>query len=142
MKTGCRRRFVLDTNVVVSALLFRAETSKLQEFWAAGRFRLVASPMMLDEYRRVLAYPRFGLSPEESSGLMVAHVLPFCDIVEVEPGPPVCRDENDDMFLYAAVAARADAIVSGDKDVLVLGPEFQGIPILTARQAIALMLTP
>jgi predicted nucleic acid-binding protein len=53
----------------------------------------------------------------------------------------VCRDADDDAVLACALAARADLIVSGDKDLLVL-QAFQGIPILTAAQALQWLKTP
>ena len=64
------------------------------------------------------------------------YVLPFCDIVHATSGSAVCRDPDDDKFLYCAKAARARAIVTGDRDILAIGPAFRGIPILTVRQAL------
>jgi len=135
-------RLVLDTNVVVSALLFRSEASYLHEMWKRGRFRLAVSPAILDEYARVFEYPKFRLSADETAALLGSEVLPFCDVVDTTTGPPICRDPHDDRFFYCAVAAGADAIVSGDDDVLSIGPEFRGIPVLGVRDAVDRLTKP
>jgi putative PIN family toxin of toxin-antitoxin system len=129
-------RLVLDTNVTVSGLLFGGAAGRLLERLWAGRFRLAASPEILSEYRRVLAYPAFTLKSAETRRLVDTYLLPFCDIVRAVTGSAVCRDSDDDKFLFCAVAARARAIVTGDRDILILGPAFRGIPILTVRQAL------
>lgn len=130
-------RAVVDTNAVVSALLFRSEASRLLDCWVAGGLRLVVSPAILEEYRRVLLYPRFRLTAGEAEGLVVDHVLPYADLIEPTERLRVCRDEHDDKFLECGVAAGADAVVSGDQDLLVLGPQFRGVRILSVRQALA-----
>ncbi len=129
-------QLVLDTNVIVSGLLFGGIAGRLLERLWTRRFRLAASPEILSEYRRVLTYPAFALKPGETRRLMEGYVLPFCDIIRALVGPAVCRDPDDDKFLYCAVAAHARAIVTGDRDILILGPAFRGIPILTVRQAL------
>jgi putative PIN family toxin of toxin-antitoxin system len=129
-------QLVLDTNVIVSGLLFGGIAGRLLERLWTGRFRLAASPEILSEYRRVLAYPAFALKPREAQRLVDVYVLPFCDVVRALAGPAVCRDPDDDKFLYCAMAAHAHAIVTGDRDILILGPAFRGIPILTIRQAL------
>jgi putative PIN family toxin of toxin-antitoxin system len=129
-------RLVLDTNVIVSGLLFGGAPGRLLERLWTGRFRLAASPEILSEYRRVLAYPAFVLKPGETRRLVDVYVLPFCDIIRASAGSAVCRDSDDDKFLYCAVAAHAHAIVTGDRDILILGPAFREIPIITVRQAL------
>lgn len=130
-------RFVLDTNVLVSALLFRSETAQMHKAWRADRFRLAVSPDIIAEYARVLAYPRFGLEPGEPDALVANEVLPFCDLFEVGPGPAVCRDPDDDKFLHCAAAAHANAVVSGDDHLLSVTGRYRGITVLTVRAALA-----
>ena len=129
-------RLVLDTNVIVSGLLFGGAAGRLLERLWTGRFRLAASPEILSGYRQVLTYPAFALKPGETRRLMEVYVLPFCNVVRALAGPAVCRDQDDDKFLYCAVAAHAHALVTGDRDILIIGPTFRGIPILTVRQAL------
>ncbi len=127
------RRLVLDTNVVVSALLFEGPAHRLSGLWQEGGFKLLASSGMIRELSRVLAYPKFRLSEEEISELLHEEVLPFVvPIVAGEIVPVVVEDSSDDEFLACAAAGRADAIVSGDKHLLRLG-HYRGIPILSIR---------
>jgi uncharacterized protein len=125
-------RTVLDTNVLVSALLFSGEAGHLVSSWQARKFLPVFSYDTFDEFKRVLAYPKFSLTSREIAALFQNEVLPFCEVVDIEDEIiGVCRDRADDKFLSCAVAAKADYIVSGDKDLLVLG-NFRNIPIITA----------
>ncbi|MBU2056027.1 MAG: putative toxin-antitoxin system toxin component, PIN family [Proteobacteria bacterium] len=125
-------RAVLDTNVLVSALLFPGELERIVTGWKSGAFVPVFSRETFDEFRKVLAYPKFELTAQEIVALIEDEVLPFCEVVDVnEEIRGVCRDPADDPFLTCAVAANADCIVSGDRDLLDLG-SFRNIPIITA----------
>jgi hypothetical protein len=125
-------RVVLDTNVLISALLFSGEIGNVVSSWKARKFLPVFSQDTFDEFRRVLAYPKFSLTPREIDALLQNEVLPFCEVVDIENEIiGVCRDRADDKFLSCALAAKADYIVSGDKDLLALG-NFRNIPIITA----------
>ena len=125
-------RVVLDTNVLVSALLFSGELGRIVEDWKSGAFVPVFSRETFDEFRRVLSYPKFSLTVQEIATLIEDEALPFCEVVEIgEEILSVCRDPADDPFLFCAVAACADCIISGDKDLLALG-SFRNIPIVTA----------
>jgi putative PIN family toxin of toxin-antitoxin system len=126
-------RVVLDTNVLVSALLFGSKLNRLVVKWKTGDVVPVFSRATFDEFRRVLAYPRFALSESEIRVLIEDEVLPYFDVVETrEVIRGACRDPGDDIFLSCAVAARVDAIVSGDKELLDMGC-FREIPIISVR---------
>ncbi len=129
-------RLVLDTNVLVSALLFRSETSRLFDAWLQGRFRLAVSGPVLDEYARVLTYPKFRLSGQEVAAIMEQFVLPFCDRFEPTDSARICADPDDDKFLHCAAAARAAALVSGDRTVLSRGPRYGQVRIVSVQEAI------
>lgn len=126
-------RLVLDTNVLLSALLFPAgAASWIRAEWRAGRIRPLASRDTTAEFLRVLAYPKFALTAMERNDLLDDY-LPWCDTVVVpDPSPtvPECRDSFDRPFLELALAGRADALVTGDADLLVLADSFT-VPILT-----------
>jgi len=125
------KRVVLDTNVLVSALLFGGSLDALIGRWKSGELIPLFSRATFAEFRRVLAYPRFGLTGPEINALIEEEILAWCEVVETgEEIRGVCRDPGDDIFLSCAVAAGADAIVSGDRDLLDLGA-FRGIPILS-----------
>ena len=108
-------RVVLDTNVLVSGLLFGGTPGKLLDLWKTGRIRPVMSRETVDELLRVLACPRFGLTEEEIHYLLYVEVLPHAEMTKVRPGPPVV---SEDMFLRCALAGRAEFIISGDRHLL------------------------
>jgi putative PIN family toxin of toxin-antitoxin system len=125
-------RVVLDTNVLVSALLFSGELARIAEGWKTVAFIPVFSRETFDEFKRVLSYPKFSLTVQEIAALIENEILPFCEVVEIrEEILGVCRDPADDPFLSCAATANADCIISGDKDLLTLG-SFRNIPIVTA----------
>lgn len=125
-------RVVLDTNVLLSALLFRSGSlSWLRHSWQAGIIRPIASRDTAAELLRILSYPKFHLTGEEREYLM-GDYLPWCESVTVpqQTDVPSCRDPFDRPFLELALAAKADALITGDKDLLALANSF-AVPILT-----------
>jgi putative PIN family toxin of toxin-antitoxin system len=126
-------RAVLDTNTLVSALLFSGTAARLVPLWQSGRLQLLLSRPILQEYLRVLAYPKFRLTPEEIRGLL-DEVLPFVESVRVrERLSVVRRDPADDKFLECAVAGRAAYIITGDRDLRTLG-SYRRIAIVTPAE--------
>lgn len=114
-------RAVLDTNVVVSALLFSGSPSRLISAWQSGRLPLVVSAPILDEYIRVLAYPKFKLTNTEIRGLLEEELIPFMETVTAVPtNIPDLRDPDDAKFITCAVAAGVRWLVRGDDDLLSL----------------------
>lgn len=114
-------RVVLDTNVLVSTLLFGGRLDGLREAWRRGRFRLLLCRETADELLRVLAYPKFRLTKAEITALFEREVLPFAEVVDPGGLPGSwCRDPDDDAFLRCALAGGAGWLVSGDADLLVL----------------------
>lgn len=116
-------RAVLDTNVLVSALLFTGPPSQLVPAWQSGRLKPVLSAEILEEYLRVLAYRKFKLTDGEIHGLIEEDLLPFVDTVRTTPVTvPSLRDPDDLKFIACAKAAQVHWLVSGDDDLLSLGP--------------------
>ncbi|MCP5372161.1 MAG: putative toxin-antitoxin system toxin component, PIN family [Hyphomicrobiales bacterium] len=125
-------RVVLDTNVLVSALLFPAGSlAWLRHAWQGGTLRPLMGRDTAAELLRVLAYPKFRLTDDDREDLL-GDILPWCETVAVPESVPVpaCRDPHDRPFLALALAARADALVTGDGDLLDLAGAFP-VPILT-----------
>lgn len=113
------KRVVLDTNVLVSALLFRGELSKIVGLWQKGKIIPLISKETFNEFRTVLGYPKFSLTQEERDSIIEQEILPYFEIVQaVKEVKGVCRDPEDDKFISCAISASADYIVSGDKDLL------------------------
>ena len=124
------KRVVLDSNVVVSALLFSGISAKLIPLWKGGHIQPLCSKEILDEYIRVLAYPKFKLVESEIEFLISQEIVRWFEIVTVSPGKPfVIADPSDDKFIWCALEGRADAIISGDEHLLHLAAS--PIPVLT-----------
>jgi len=129
-----KNRAVLDTNVVVSALLFSGKLTRLYALWKKEAFTIAASREIIEEYVRVLAYPKFKLTEREIEALINEELLPYIEPVTVnEDVKGVCEDPDDEKFLACAVAGKADFIVSGDAHLLNL-KKYEGCAILTAEE--------
>ena len=130
---------VIDTNLVLSALVFsQGQLAPLRSAWQRGACIPLVSQATAAELIRVLAYPKFKLSAVEREELL-ADYLPHCRSVRIParlPKLPQCRDANDQMFTELAAVARADFLVTGDKDLLVMASAFSR-PIVTAEVLIA-----
>jgi len=115
------QRVVFDTNTVVSALLFaNGQLAWLRQHWREGACVPLVSQASTAELTRVLAYPKFRLSPDDRRELL-ADYLPNAEVIEVtEPCPVLCRDANDQPFLDLAQSGAADVLVTGDQDLLSL----------------------
>jgi putative PIN family toxin of toxin-antitoxin system len=116
-------RVVLDTNVLLSAVLFQqGRLAPLRALWQTQRCVPLLSRVTADELVRVLAYPKFRLSPAEQRELL-GDILPWCEVVRMPakvPRLPRCRDVDDQIFLAVAAVGKAECLVSGDRDLLAL----------------------
>jgi len=130
-------RVVLDTNTVVSALLFSGISSKLVSLWQKGLITPVLSREILDEYLRVLSYPKVDLSEGEIKELIQEEILPYAEVVKPKRRLRVVqRDPSDNKFVECAVAGKARVIISGDKELLSLG-RYRQIRIQSPAQFLA-----
>lgn len=133
-------RFVIDTNLLVSGVIAAGLPRRLVDGAKAGEFELCTSEVLLAELLDVLSRGKFavrlaqaGLTPEGIVGDLrrIAVVVSPASVPHVMP-----TDPDDDHVLAAALAGAADIIATGDKrDLLPLG-SYQGIPIVTAREAV------
>lgn len=123
-------KVVLDTNVFVSAILLKGSSALIMEKWRQGKFVLLISADIFEEYFEVIARPKFKQKEEDIKELAAlltekaVAVEPRIRIKEIEADP------EDDKFLECAVAGRADFIVSGDHHLLDIG-DYRGIKILS-----------
>jgi len=130
-------RVVLDTNVVLSSLVFRGRAAvQVRQAWQRGLVLPLASTATVQELMRVLAYPKFRLSPVEQDELL-ADYLPYAETVRITQPPPTvpnCRDVLDVPFMHLAVTGQAQVLVAGDRDLLAIAAEFEsatGCPIVS-----------
>lgn len=116
-------RVVIDTNVVLSALIFGGRLSRLRRLWSCGDVTPLICRETTTEFLRVLAYPKFRLNKREQEALR-EEFLPYCEVVKLPEHPvdlPVsCRDRDDMVFLALSVFAQADYLISGDRDLAAL----------------------
>ena len=111
-------RVVLDSNVVVSALLFpQGRLTWIRHTWIRRDLVPLVSAATSKELIRVLAYPKFGLAPEAIEALL-SDYLPFAETVRFVPGEafvPETPDSDDRIFMELAVAGEASLLVTGDR---------------------------
>ena len=135
-------RVVADANVLVSAALARspqAPSALTLDAALDERIELIISPQLLQEVAIVLARPRLRkyLSPEEALRFvtdLAAQTTLLAD--PPEPHPTVCRDPRDDYLVALAASHGADALVTGDLDLLAIDASQLDIDILTPRQLV------
>lgn len=130
-------RVVLDTNILIGALITRdTPPDTLYRAWLRGAFEVVTSRAQLAELAAVLARPRLQryIDPDEAA-VIVEHLETRATVLRDAPPVTLSTDPADNEILAAAIAGEADLIVSGDrKHVLSLG-KAEGIPVVTAREA-------
>ena len=131
-------RVVLDTNVLVSALLFKTTLSKVIDLWQGGAIIPVISKDTFQELRAVLEYSKFALSPDEIRAILEQEILPFFEVIDVgEEVKGICNDPADDKFISCALSAFADYIVSGDKTFIDL-KQYKSVKIIKPSEFLKL----
>jgi len=119
-------RIFFDTNVLVASFISRGQCAELFEYCLASH-SICLTAFVLDEFKRVLSRQKFPPTLiDDAVNLLVANALP---VKATKLAAPACRDEDDDAILAGALEAKADCIVTGDQDLLVL-EAYQGIEIL------------
>lgn len=126
-------RVVFDTNALVSALLFEDSTPARAFFFAAAKGQILISAELINEIHSVIHRPKFDryINDSEREDFMLS-LVENGELVTVTETITVCRDVKDNMILELAVSGKADAIVTGDGDLLDLNP-FEGITILNPQ---------
>jgi uncharacterized protein len=126
-------RLVLDTNVVISGILFSGSIPH-RALLRAQEFRVLASEATRLELIEVIGRSRFDRYVESDiRQALAAEYLRACEMVEIASPIRACRDPRDDKFIEVAVHGRADLILTGDEDLLALHP-FRGVAVLTPSE--------
>ena len=127
-------KVVIDTNVIISAILFGGIPAELMSLWKNGRIKPLASKEIIDEYIKVLTYPKFELTEAEINYILYNEILPYFDIVEIKDTPVIIKvDPSDDKFIHCAKTGKAKTIITGDQHLLNL-KTYQKIKILTPTE--------
>jgi uncharacterized protein len=124
-------RYVFDTNVIVSALLFENGKPAQALRHALANGEILLSLDLLEELNEVLGRKRFDryVTSEEREEFLQA-LVERAVLIEITENVQECRDPKDDKFLELALNGAAQYIISGDRDLLVLHP-FHGVSIFT-----------
>lgn len=129
-----RIRTVIDTNVMVSAFLFGGTPGELISLWKSGAIQPFVSEQIIDEYIKVLTYPKFKLSEKDINYILYHEMLPYFKVVSPKlDSAIILQDPSDDKFLHCAKAGKASVIISGDQHLLSL-KSYGKIKILTPSQ--------
>jgi len=129
-----KARFVLDTNLIVSAALLEHSFTRQVFETALNHGELLISDETQDELTEVLMRPKFDrYISQEKRLIFLANFLNIAVSVESAERIVACRDPKDDKFLTLAVNGSATCLITGDKDLLVLHP-FRSIPIQSPAQ--------
>lgn len=132
---------VLDTNVVISILLWKGKTRKILDLANNGKVEIITSDKIITELKKVISYPKFLILVNQSnltSEHLVRRYLESVKLVRDRYLLKIIKDDpSDNIVLSCALSAKANFIVSGDKHLLNL-KKFQNIPILSTREFIDL----
>jgi uncharacterized protein len=128
------KKVVIDTNVVISGLLFGGIPGEIVSLWHQKRILPYTSRAIIQEYLRVLSYPKFKLSSKEIEFILYHEILTFFELTETcAELSVVSRDPSDDIFIHCALAQSINTIISGDAHLLDLGKS-QAINILSPAE--------
>lgn len=127
-------RIVLDTNVLVSAVLFYDSAIAKAVRQAIGHHEVLASYDTMEELKRVLQKPKLHayVDPNQLAAFFLSYAR-ITQHTEILMPVALCRDPKDDKFLEVALNGDADYIITGDQDLLVMHP-FQSTAIITPAE--------
>jgi putative PIN family toxin of toxin-antitoxin system len=127
-------KFVFDTNVLLSAHVSIGMSKQVLDY-CMERHQVFLSEFIVSEF---LEKAEFKFKwPKDQCAFAALNLRAHVTLVENEPLPkPVCRDREDDAVLATAIAAKCDALVTGDKDLLVL-KRHKGFSILSPNEVMA-----
>lgn len=125
-------RIIIDTNVLVSGIFWPGNPHRILELWTEGKFNLLVSNAILEEYTRVIN----ELSQEQRQPTLgdkwITFIAQNALVMEAPRFSQECRDPDDNKFIDCAIAGQASFLISGDKDLLDL-KIVSGIPIVSPR---------
>ncbi len=131
------RRFVFDTNVLISAFLFSQSKPRQALDQATVIGVIVLSNSVLSELEEVLYRPKFDrYLTKERRQEFIEDLTENAQFIDVTEQINECRDPKDNKYLELALSGQAECIVTGDDDLLVLNP-WRGIEILTVQEFLA-----
>ncbi len=129
-------RIVIDTNVLISGIFFKGKERKLLEYWFNNKIETICTEEIFAEYSAVIK--RFAEKRDKNNCSEIIHIIAKnCTFIKNIYTRQYSRDPDDDKFICCAVSGRADYIVSGDRDLLVL-KKIDNLKIITASDFLRL----
>jgi len=123
---------ILDTNVLVSGIFFKGPPFEILIAWKNGKFRLVVSHAILEEYRRVINEISEEHPSINTSGIIDKIAINSFLTFSINLPEQICIDPDDDKFIATAITSRTKIIISGDKHLLVKSG-YAGIKVIKPR---------
>lgn len=132
-------RVVLDTNILIGALITKGTPpDSLYQAWLRDEFELVTSLAQLSEMAQVLARPRLRRFVDaDEAAAIVENIAARAIVLRGLPVVDLSADPSDNPILATAIAGKADLLVSGEKKHLLSLGVVEGIPVVTAREALS-----
>jgi putative PIN family toxin of toxin-antitoxin system len=132
-------RFVFDTNVYLSGILFNGVARKAIEYLIEGKANIYISKNIIEEIEKVLLSPKFNVGIEKAQ-FIIKEIESIAYTIEPKNEiRNICRDNKDHIILECAIESMSEYIVTGDKDLLVI-KDYEGIKIITIKEFIELFI--
>lgn len=129
-----KQYFVLDTNILISAVLFKASKARQALDKAQNVGMILMSSSVLLELEEVLFRPKFDKYVTQiERRFFLSNFLKTVEFIEVREIIKICRDPKDDKILALGLSGKAEYIITGDQDLLILNL-FQGVKIITIEE--------
>lgn len=126
-------RVCIDTNVLISGIFWKGMPGSVVEAWVDAQFDLVVSLPILEEYKRIFQRVGNRIDPDLSEAWVKMIIEKASIVAPVHNTQTWSRDVHDDKFIHCCLAAHADYLVTGDKDLLVLKEQFH-FQIVTPKE--------
>ncbi len=132
-------RIVLDTNVMISAIINNGTSRRLLREIIQDKHILITSEQILTELESVLSRAKFKMDENEIKKI-IGVMISSCDVKKTKSKFKIVKDDpDDDMFINIAYDGKADCIVSGDKDLLKI-KKFRSVKIFAVKEMLEIML--
>jgi putative PIN family toxin of toxin-antitoxin system len=131
-------RIVLDTNVLISAIIRNGKPRKLFQLGIDGKYQILTSKEILNEFEGVIHRPKFKMTKDEVI-VIVSTLVDSCEKIPLKSNFKVIEsDPDDDIIINTAYDGKADYIVSGDPDLKSL-KNFKGIKIVSVDEMLKIL---
>ena len=132
------QRIVLDTNIIISAIICNGKPRKLFQLGINGKYQILMSGEMLDELSEVLQRPKFKITGKDIIHIVSALVESSKNVPVTSNFQVTTKDPDDNIIINTAYDGNADYIVSGDKIITDL-KNFRGIKIVSVDETLKIL---